>query len=178
MTPLVFIICGKAGVGKDTVGGFIIDYLKKRNYKPVRMAFAKYLKMYAMDYFNWDGSDETKPRDLLQELGTEVIRVKMNKPHFLVNRIIEDIEILSNYFDFFIVCDAREEKEITLLKDKFNNVFSIKVNRDVDVLTDKQKKHFTETALDNYDDYDYVIDNNGSLDELRDKVDYILKELI
>lgn len=178
MTPLIFIICGKARVGKDTVGGFIIDYLKENNHKPVRMAYAKYLKMYAIDYFNWDGRDETKPRDLLQELGTEIIRLKMNKPNFLVNRVVEDIEILSNYFDSFVICDAREEKEITTLKEKFDNVISIKVNREVDILTDKQKTHYTETALDKYNEYDYIINNDGSLDELNEKVVLILKELI
>lgn len=92
MIPLIFIIAGKARVGKDTTGGYIIDYLKENGYSPIRMAYAKYLKMYAMDYFNWDGKEETKPRTLLQELGTEVIRIKMNKPNFLVNRTCDDIK--------------------------------------------------------------------------------------
>lgn len=178
MKPLIFIICGKARTGKDTIGGIIIDYLKEKNNKAVKMSYAKYLKMYAIDYFDWDGSDDTKPRDLLQQLGTEIIRFKMNKPTFLIDRVVEDIEILSNYFDSFVICDAREEKEITIMKEKFNNVFSIKVNREVDILSDKQKKHYTEIALNNYKDYDYIIDNNGSLEELKDKVYSILKRII
>ncbi len=178
MTPLIFIIAGKARVGKDTTGGYIIDYLKENGYSPIRMAYAKYLKMYAMDYFNWDGKEETKPRTLLQELGTEVIRIKMNKPNFLVNRTCDDIKILSNYFDSFVICDAREEKEITIPKEVFERVISIRVNRDINVLTESQNKHFTETALDNFDKYDYVINNNGSLEELKAKVIEILKENI
>lgn len=178
MNPLIFVISGKARTGKDTIGGFIIDYLKENNYSPVRMAYAKYLKMYASDYFNWDGRDETKPRDLLQQLGTEIIRIKMNKPNFLVNRVLEDIEILSNYFDSFVICDAREEKEITIMKEKFKNVISIKVNREVDILSEEQQKHYTETALDDYKDYDYVLDNDGTLEELKIKVYNILKEII
>jgi len=178
VTPLIFIISGKARVGKDTVGDFIIEFLKRREYNPIKMAYAKYLKMYAKDYFNWDGNEESKPRDLLQQLGTEIIRKKMNKPHFLVNRIIEDIEILFNYFDSFVITDAREEKEITMVKDRFDNAISIKINRNVDVLTDKQKKHFTEIALDDYDDYDYIINNDGSIDDLKDKVYNVLKEIL
>ncbi len=73
---------------------------------------------YAKNYFGWDGRDETKPRELLQQLGTEVIREKLHKDTFLINRAIEDIEILSLYFDVIIVTGIRRKEEIDSLKSK------------------------------------------------------------
>ena len=176
MNPIIFVIAGKARAGKDTTGDYIVNYLTKIGYKPIKLAYARYLKMFIKDYFNWDGKEETKPRELLQELGTEVIRKKMNKPNFLVNRTCEDIEVLSNYFNAFIISDAREESEITIPKNKFNKVISIKINRDTNILTEKQKNHYTEVALDQFNDYDYIIENNGTFEELEKKVIDIVKE--
>ena len=41
-----------------------------------------------------------------------------------------------------------------------------------------KKKHITETALDNYNDYDFVIHNDGTISDLRKKVEKIVEELM
>ncbi len=46
----------------------------------------------------------------------------------------------------------------------------------MNILTEKEKKHMTETALDSYKDYDYVINNDGSIEELEEKLSNIYKE--
>lgn len=168
--PIIFVITGKAQSGKDTTSDIIKEYLEKKNYKVAKIAYAKYIKMYAMDYFGWDGKEESKPRDLLQMLGTD-IRNKLNKPNFFIDRMKEDIEILSNYYNVFIISDARTDKEILMPKNSFDKVMSIKLIRNIDNgLNLEQKKNFTETALDNFNDYDHIIDNNGTIDELSNKV--------
>ena len=47
-------------------------------------------------------------------------------------------------------------------------------------LSSKARQHRTETALDNYKGFDYMIENDGTLDDLRaklyDLMDNILKE--
>lgn len=50
-----------------------------------------------MEMTDWDGSEESKPRKLLQELGTDVIRNKLNKAEMFIERQLDDIEIYS-YF--------------------------------------------------------------------------------
>lgn len=45
-------------------------------------------------------------------------------------------------------------------------------------LNDTERKHITETALDNYDDYDYVLVNDGSIEELNEKVIKIIDGVI
>ena len=165
----IFVIAGKARHGKDTVAGYIKDYYA--NKKVINLAYGSYIKEYAKKISDWDGSDETKPRELLQELGTEVIRQKIDKD-FFVKSICEDILVYSYYFDIITISDARFPDEIEWPKSRFENVISIKVVRDGydTVLSKKEQKHLTEVALDEYNNYDYVIHNDGTLDDLKNKV--------
>ena len=96
----IFMISGKARSGKDTFGDALESVLVARNYKVCRVGVGTYIKFYAQKYFGWDGREETKPRELLQMLGTEVIRKKID-PKFHVNRLIEDIKVLSNFFTLY-----------------------------------------------------------------------------
>ena len=60
----------------------------------------------------------------------------------------------------------------------FDNVVNILINRphfDND-LTSNEKKHITERALVNYDNYDLIIENDGSLIDLKEKIQKVLKE--
>lgn len=170
----IILIGGKARAGKDTTADYIIK--KIGNDKVCRIQVGQYIKYYAEKYFGWDGKEETKPRALLQELGTEVIRNKID-PDFHIDRLIQDFKVLSYFYDTFIVSDVRFPVEIEKVKSTFDDVVSIKVLRDTEILTSKQKSHSTETALDNYNNFDYIIDNNGTLEELEGKVNNLLKEI-
>ena len=167
----IFLVSGKARHGKDTIGNFIEEYCKENNIKVCRTQIAKYLKMYIKDYFGWDGSEETKPRTLLQELGTDVIRGKMNKPYFFANRTVEDLEILSNFFDVAVITDIRVPLEIESIKEKFNDVVVIKVERInyKSEMTKEQQNHKIENSMNDYHDYDYVLINDRSIKERRNK---------
>lgn len=172
----IILIGGKARSGKSTIANFMIEELKKQGKKPCELQIAQYIKYYAMKYFDWDGSEETKPRSLLQELGTEVIRNKID-PDFHIDRLIQDIKVLSYFYDTFIVSDVRMPVEIEKPKKEFENVISIKMIRPSDELDSNQKTHVTELALDNYDGFDYVIDNDKTLEDLEEKAKDILKKI-
>lgn len=175
----VVLICGKARQGKDTLADFIEEAYKNKGLKVCRMMYGAYIKYYAKTYFGWDGQEETKPRELLNYLGTEIIREKIDK-YFHVNRVMQDIEVLSNFFDVAIISDIREPIEVTTPKEKFSDVVSIHIKRpdfSSDELTNDQKKHYTECALDNFNDYDCEILNDGSLDDLKEKaISFVEKE--
>lgn len=157
----IYLIGGKARNGKDTFGGFLRDYYQSLDKKVCIMHISNYIKHFAIDYFGWDGKEETKPRTLLQELGTGVIREKMNKPYFFTERLIEDIEVLDNFFDVAIITDVRLPLEFDEVKKAYPDAVKIHITRPnfISELTDKEKKHKTETALDNYDSYDYKVIN-------------------
>lgn len=172
----VILIGGKARSGKDTFADFLIDDLEKKGKKVCKIQVGQYIKYYATKYFGWDGREETKPRDLLIKLGTEIIREKID-PDFHINRLIEDIRVLSYFYDIFVVSDIRFPVEIEKPREEFDNVIAIKMKRHSDELNEEQKKHITETGLDNFNDFDYEIDNSKSLEELNEKAKELLVEI-
>jgi len=171
----VFLLSGKARSGKGTVANIIKKYYRE---KCIEMMFAKTIKQYAIDFMGWDGSDENKPRKFLQTIGTDVIRDKLNNPNFHWNRVAEDIDILKHYFDNFVISDCRFPNEADLSKEKFGEkCVLLRLERDWTNLTKEQQNHKSETALDNYENWDYVIKNNGSISELEEKITHILDSL-
>ncbi len=167
---MIYLVGGKARSGKDTFCEYLKEELISSGKKVCVMQLSMYLKVLIREYLGWDGKDETKPRSLLQELGTDIIREKMGMKYFFTNRLVDDIKIMSNYFDTFIVSDVRLPLEYEEVCKEFDDVVKIKVIRDMDSdeLSDKEKKHITETALDNYNEVDYKI-LNTTLDDLREK---------
>lgn len=161
---LVICICGKARSGKSLVGKYIYDYYVDNGYDVVFSPYTKYLKMYISEITGWDMTDKDKPRDLLQQLSSELIKKKLNRNDFFINRQLEDIDIYSYFFDIIIIPDVRFPREIDVLKKKYNRVVSIGVIRNNydSELTDSQKNDVTETALDNYSEYDYCIYNDDT----------------
>ena len=172
----IILIAGKARSGKSTIAEFMIEELRRQGKKPCELQIGQYIKYYAMKYFEWDGKEETKPRSLLQELGTEVIRNKID-PDFHIDRLIQDIEVLSYFYDTFIVSDVRMPVEIEKPKKKFDNVITMKMIRESDELNNEQQKHVTETALDSYDEFDYIVNNDKTLEDLELKTKDILERI-
>ena len=164
----VFVIGGKARCGKSTFGEYLREELKDYGHKPCVMHITSPLYGYAHNYFNWDNSEE-KPREFLQKMGIEIIKEKMGKKTFLIDRLFEDIEILENFFDTFIITDARLVDEFDAIKDKYLDVVTIKIERDNydDNLNEEEAHHITEKEIDYYKDFDYII-KNENLDKLKE----------
>ena len=100
-------------------------------------------------------------------LGTEIIRKQVD-PKFHINRLIQDIKVLSYFYDVFIISDVREPLEILSVKDCYGSVTVINMVRPdfVNELSDKQRNHYTEVAMDDYSDYDYVVVNDKDIAHL------------
>ena len=173
--PKIFILSGKARSGKEEVFKIIKDYYKNKDV--VSISFAHYIKDYAKLISSWDGSDETKPRDLLQQLGIELIKNKIDNKMF-INRVLEDIEVLSYFFDIIVITDARLVLEMEAIKESYPNSISIRIKREKydSGLTHEQKNHLTEVDLDNYDKFDYQV-INGDYGMLVEEIKKILQEV-
>lgn len=171
--PKIYVISGKAKSGKDTLANIICNYYKDKKCK--KISYAYYLKEYIKNIFGWDGQEETKPRDLLQSIGIDLLQKKIDE-HFLINRVMEDIKVYSYFYDVIIITDARLIDEIEIPKNKFSNVITIRINNNIDNdLTLEQKKHITEIDLDNYNNFDYVINNTSDYTKLTQNVNNILE---
>ena len=160
---------------KRKFGEYLREHLKNYGYKPCVMHITSPLYGYARNYFEWDGNENSKPREFLQKMGIEIIQQKLGKRDFLLNRLEEDIEILKEFFDVFIITDARLLHEFEVLKSKYPDVITIKLERNhyKDLLSEEERHHITETELDQYLDFDYIVENT-SLDSLKDKAKEIV----
>lgn len=174
----VYVIGGKAKTGKNTFGEYLREELKKYGYKPCILHITEPLYSYARNYFDWDGNENDKPREFLQKMGIEIIRDKMDKKDFLLNRLFEDIEILSNFFDTFIIVDARLVREFEIIKERYDDVVTIKINRKMNqsTLSIDEQNHITELEVDLYKDYDYIIENHAIEDLEKASVEIIRNE--
>lgn len=105
-------------------------------------------------------------RELLQLIGTEVGR-----------NIDKDIWIKTTFSDWteeskWIIADVRFPNEAESIKQRGGMV--IRINRPLD----NQDEHPSEVALDDYDQFDVTINNDGSITDLIDKVTAIYDALI
>ena len=175
----LYIIGGKAKSGKNTFGKFLREELKEYGYKPCVMHITSPLYAYAENYFEWNEHSDEKPREFLQKMGIEIIKEKLGKKTFLVDRLSEDIEILSEFFDTFIIVDARLKEEFKYFEDKYKDVTKIKIERknNINNLSPEEKEHITEKDLEDYNDFDYKVINTSILD-LKEQAKNIIKEKV
>ena len=175
--PKIYILSGKAGNGKNKVASYIGSIFENDTKRTINLSYASYLKEYAKNILGWDGNEETKPREFLQQIGVELIKNTIDS-RMLVKRIVEDIKVYSYFYDVITISDARFPEEIEAIRENFSNVIVIHIHglEDKNNLTYLEKKHATEISLDNYNDYDYDIDNSGTLEELKNRVEDIIKE--
>ena len=170
----IFIISGKARSGKSEISNIIENYYKEK--KCITISFAYYLKDYIKRITNWNGNENTKPRELLQQLGIELIKNKIDDK-LLINRILQDIEVFSYFYDIIIISDARLIDEIECVKEKYKDSIVIRVIRNNNNnLTINQKNHITEIGLDNYNNFDYIVSNND-YESLINQVEDILRSV-
>jgi len=172
--PVIYLISGYSRHGKSTIGDIITNLATLENKDVIISQYGKYIKNYAKEMTDWDGSEETKPRTFLQKLGTDIIRNKLNKSEMFIQRQLDDIEIYSYFYDIVLVTDIRLPREIEAIKEKFDNVVVIRVNRINfdDGLTEEQRNHPIERAMDEYTEYDYIIEND-TLEQLEEDVKQI-----
>lgn len=141
--------------------------------------------------------EELTPRKILQLLGTEAGR-NIIHPNIWVNALFSDYG--NSKAQHWIITDMRFPNEKKAVEDRSG--ITIKIERKTELRYSKlwrefQKQtdfdqwddflrakglfdsvyHSSETALDNDENWDYIIENNGSMEELVEKVRNVLKSM-
>lgn len=164
----IICISGKARHGKDTFAGFLADALERRGQKVVIFHYADLLKFIAKQYFGWDGVKDEAGRTLLQKIGTDIVRER--DPDFWVNYAIDLFSMFSEEWGYVLIPDCRFPNEIQRMKEAgFNRVEHFEISRGASFdngLTEAQKNHPSETALDDAE-ADHYIRNFWGLEELQ-----------
>lgn len=143
------IINGCGGVGKD-------EFIKKCrlfNDNIVNMSTVEYVKKIALQC-GWDGKKDDKGRRLLSDLKDALTRYN-NIP---VQHILES---LCNYDNSIIFIHCREPDEIKFLKDKLKAKSLLITNANISLI---ETNHADRCVFDT--DYDYIVDNSGSIGDL------------
>lgn len=147
----IAVINGSGGVGKDTFVNFI-----KENYPfgtIVNVSTIDSVKAAARK-LGWDGIKDEKGRYFLSEL-----KYFANKYYPIsLNTVYQAIEDNPRASCIFVHC--REPKEIDKIKEEFDAITILVKNNNVEVAD-----NYSDQNVENYN-YDYIIDNNGTLYDL------------
>ena len=171
----VILVSGKAQSGKDSTAFIMRELLEKQQKKVLIIHYADNLKLFAKNYFGWNGIKDEDGRKLLQWLGTDVIR--KNYKDTWVDMIIALLKGIQTLYDYIIIPDVRFPNEVDKMCDNFDcvTIRIIRPNFD-NGLTDEQKNHPSETALDDYP-MEYELINYGDLKNLLETTKTFLKNI-
>lgn len=180
---MIISISGRISSGKDTVAEIIQSISPYHNWEVKK--FAGKLKEIAelltgvpkINFEDQEFKKQTMPdqwgmtyRDFLQKLGTEAMRNGLHE-NVWVNALFSDYTTFEGQLPNWIITDTRFPNELQAAK--LHKAITIKVIRDSGNTVGTL--HSSETALDDFNDWDYIIDNNGSIEELKAKVMSILE---
>lgn len=191
---MIISITGKIGSGKDTAANLIqllTPYYKWQNKK-----FAGKLKDIAelitgipkIKFESQEFKQQQMPgdwnmtyREFLQKIGTDAMRTGLHE-NVWVNALFSDyiaevVTVGTSEFDliekdqlpYWIITDCRFPNELEAVK-KHGGI-TIKIERH----SDNPNFHISETALDDYTGWNYVIDNNGSIEDLKNQLLHVLE---
>lgn len=111
------------------------------------------------------------PRQILQVVGTEICRSIYQKYHVDLLKL----KIKNDENTDFVISDSRFQNEVEAFRDYENSqTITIKIERDMEAI--KESAHASESTLDTLEGFDYVIENNGTLEELYAKIEEIVKD--
>ena len=175
----IILICGKAGHGKTTFANYLQEQLELKGNTVMRVANADYLKFICQKYFNWNTQKDEAGRQLLQRVGTDIVRAK--NEDFWARNTVQLIEVFKDMFDYFIVDDVRFPNEIDMF-DK-SEIITIKIERFTaggvyvnPLMTSEQLSHPSEVSLDRRR-CNYYIPNINGLDSLRNMAITLLQTI-
>lgn len=165
----VILISGKAQNGKDTTASILKQTLVDNGDRVLITHYADLLKYICTNYFGWDGKKDDKGRQMLQYVGTDVIR-KQN-PTLWVDFVAMILKYFKGNWDYVIIPDCRFPNEITRMIEAGFDTIHLRVHRPnfESPLTQEQQNHPSETALDDFD-ADVYIENDSTLTDLKYKI--------
>jgi len=148
-------------VGKDTACAYL-----KEKYGGYVHSFSQ--SLYDILYYAQDvcGFERKKDTKFLQWVGTEWARAQ--DPNVWINNLLKKIDTNENVY----ISDVRYLNEANALHDK--GFLLIKIEKS-DRIIDRNVLHSSETELQNYTGWDYIIYNNSDYNNLYSQLELLLK---
>lgn len=174
---MVIGVSGYATSGKDTFAQYVCDMYPRmeiRKFSAKLKTIASILTGMDEHLFERQNIKDTiltgwggmKVRDILQKLGTEAIRDGLYKDAW-VNALFNDYR----EGDRWIITDMRFPNEYDMIR--FYGGIVVRVNRPG---LQPINGHESEVALNGHN-FDYIVNNDGDLDSLKQKANVFVEEL-
>jgi hypothetical protein len=193
---------GKFRSGKDTAASIASKYLKDKGYFTERIAFADSVKDVveiltgekrvivddnSYSYPVYDFTIEQKNTfldswgltigQMLQKVGTECIRDHLSKNAWINSLYSKYLPVKDT--SVVLTTDVRFKNEAEFIY-KLNDSHIVRIVRDVPdgSPVTRDVKHESETSLDDYQNFSFVVENNSTLIDLEKKVKNIVDLII
>lgn len=184
----ILALTGKSLSGKSSSKEIIQEIIKKKYPKLVfhNLSFAAKLKEIAFDLFEWDGekdffyamTGDTKTplpdmgRQLLINIGLLMRTIRPTVWADYICRHIEEDSEKDN--KIYVIDDLRFKNEVLALQELTSSLVFIKVERAKAAKIDD----ISEIDLDDFEGFDFRINNNSSKTELYNKIDKMLGKVL
>lgn len=156
MEKKIVIINGSGGVGKDTFAEFCGEFTGVKNISSVDK-----VKEAARILVGWNGEKDEKTRKFLSDLKQLSVDYN-NYPLIYIEDQVKEFK--KNDAQSVMFVHVREISEIEKVRDAINaKTLLITSNRVEKIETNKSDANVEKFQ------YDYYIENNGTLDELKEK---------
>lgn len=166
MNKKIFIINGSGGVGKDTFVELVSELVSTLNFSSVDK-----VKEIAKE-IGWDGESKTeKDRKFLSDLKL-LTGNYCDMPYQSMKQKVEEFN--KNNIHQCLFLHIREPEEIQRAVNEFN-AKTILITRN---LVEQITSNMADANVYNYKKYDYIINNDGSIEDLKKVAEHFVKEKI
>lgn len=171
MQMVLIGIAGRKGVGKDTAADFLVStfgYHKRAFADPIKETITR---LFRLSPSQLEGDNKEvidprhglSPRQMMQRFGTDMFR-NMIKDSFWVDYFVEWYR--EHHDSDVVVPDVRFQNEVDAIQNLGGMVILVKrtssESLDRHTLCDK---HESETGVNHLEGIDYIIQNDGSVEE-------------
>lgn len=168
-------IAKRARVSVDSL--FDINRIPKDN--GARMAIEKILSELIIKDENWYEDKTEITRNILQLYGTEIFRRRVDNDWWAKKTLEKVVDDINNCV---LITDCRFPNEITVFteymaKHEDFEVYIVRINREI-LASQQAAQHESETALDGWNEWNYIVKNKGTLDDLHEAAIAIVDDIL
>lgn len=172
MLNRIYMLHAHAQSGKDTCAAIMKEEYEKRGKRVIVIAFADYVRWSLEKYYGVKDYKTPEGRTLIQHFATDLVR--KNDPTFWGRTVADLLYAIEDDFDYAIIPDWRFENEYSVMISRFAPHIVVPVlierpnNELTDNMTEEQRRHQSESELDNWKFFDYnIVNEYGKLDDTK-----------
>lgn len=163
----IFVQNSVGGSGKDTWASLLNKYIPTLKYSIVD------LPKEAAKVLGWDGGKTEKDRRFLSDI-MDLSTDYNDAPFKDVLSLVTDFKNNKDYVEYeVLIIDMRDPKDIARAVETFGAETILIRNPNVE----KIESNHADRDVENYE-YNYIIENNGTLEQLEKVAEYFVREII